>query len=362
MKKILKHLPLLLLFATLHSCKKEETRAYLNSSADGSFTLKTNVANALTLLQTNQADTVAIANWGDANFGFNAGVNYTLQISKKTANFTTTSIAEMSLLATHNYTFTTKKLNSSLISISAADVATNYVMRIKATVNDSVAPIYSTVIDFTATPYKDVIVYEYPQALRIAGNYQGWNPSAAPKIVDAKASSNGGAKYEGYINFADANPLFKMVKGGDWSAGDFGDANGSGTSGTLKPNTAGNNNVNLSNGAGVYLLKANTVDLNWSAIKIDMWGIIGDATPNGWGNPTAMTYDAATNSYSITTNLTVGKIKFRANSNWDINFGDDNTDGIPEYGGANIDVAVAGNYVITLDLTAGNYSYTIKKI
>ena len=60
--------------------------------------------------------------------------------------------------------------------------------------------------------------------------------------------------------------------------------------------------------------------------------------------------------------LSDGEVKFRANDGWDINFGDDGANGSLEYGGANIAIASAGNYTITMDLhEAARYKYTIKK-
>jgi starch-binding outer membrane protein SusE/F len=74
-----------------------------------------------------------------------------------------------------------------------------------------------------------------------------------------------------------------------------------------------------------------------------------------------MTYDAVENALVITTNLVVGEIKFRANDDWAINFGDDGNNKTLEYGGANIPVAEAGNYTIKLKLNAAKYKYTITK-
>jgi hypothetical protein len=42
-------------------------------------------------------------------------------------------------------------------------------------------------------------------------------------------------------------------------------------------------------------------------------------------------------------------MKFRANNNWDFNFGDTGADGTLEAGGTNI--STAGTYLITLDLS-----------
>jgi hypothetical protein len=121
--------------------------------------------------------------------------------------------------------------------------------------------------------------------------------------------------------------------------------------------------------AGLYRIRANTTSMTWSYYKINTFGIIGDATPGNWGASTPMTFNPADGSWTITTNLTVGELKFRANNDWAVNFGDNHDpsnnvfrDGKPDYDGNNIPITSAGNYTITLGLgIGGNYYYRIKK-
>jgi len=87
------------------------------------------------------------------------------------------------------------------------------------------------------------------------------------------------------------------------------------------------------------------------------WGLVGDATENGWGGPDMELFETATNQYTIYANLTSGELKFRFNEDWGVNFGDNDTDGTLEDGGANIPIENPGTYVITLDLD--NLTYTI---
>lgn len=220
-------------------------------------------------------------------------------------------------------------------------------------------PIKSNLLTFSYTPYRELVNYVFPQALYVAGNFQGWNPGTAPKIVDPRASGTTATSYDGYITTNETKTEFKLVKGPAWTAGDFGSAG----SGKL---SNGGGNLTLDEGAGVYLLRANTADMTWSATKINTWGIIGNATPGDWGSSTRMTLNP-NGTYSITTSLKVGELKFRANNDWPINFGDNKAnngpDNIPDYNGDNIAIATAGTYEITLDLTlAGNYRYNIKKL
>jgi len=93
-----------------------------------------------------------------------------------------------------------------------------------------------------------------------------------------------------------------------------------------------------------------TLDLshpNAYTYSANRWGLIGDATPDGWNSDQNMTWDATNKVFTITLNLTVGSIKFRANDAWDLNYG--GSLGALSAGGDNIAVAVAGNYTVTFD-------------
>jgi hypothetical protein len=81
--------------------------------------------------------------------------------------------------------------------------------------------------------------------------------------------------------------------------------------------------------------------------RADRWGVIGDATPGGWGEDTNMSWDAVNGRFTVTLNLTANSFKFRANDGWDYNLGGSLT--ALTNGGDNIAVAEAGNYTITLN-------------
>ena len=82
------------------------------------------------------------------------------------------------------------------------------------------------------------------------------------------------------------------------------------------------------------------------------WGIIGDATPTGWGTDTNMDYDLATHLYSITIQMNAGGYKFRLDDGWGVNFGDDGNDLSLDSGGANIPITVSGNYKIIANFSS----------
>jgi hypothetical protein len=78
------------------------------------------------------------------------------------------------------------------------------------------------------------------------------------------------------------------------------------------------------------------------------WGIIGSATPLGWDASTAMVFNSATGTYSISLKLNSGELKFRLDNKWDTNYGDTGNNLSLEAGGDNIPVT-AGYYTIIVN-------------
>ncbi len=185
--------------------------------------------------------------------------------------------------------------------------------------------------------------------LYVPGSYQGWDPANTNTVL---ASVLNDGNFEGYLYFPDANTEFKFCVNPDWSV-NYGD---DGADGTLDPNGA---NI-VAAEPGYYKINVNLNDLTFTFVKTD-WGLIGSATAGGWGSDENMTYDAATGLWTITTDLSAGEVKFRANDDWAINLGDNGADGILEYDGANIPIAQAGTYNITLKLGTPDYTYTVER-
>src|SRR6185503_16557444 len=213
----------------LSSCEKDEVKAVLST---GTAPTLTSSVTTLVLLQPNaNNNAVKFTYTTDANFGFDAAVSYVLQISKGGTSFASATTTEVALSKTAplEKTFKVVDFNRELLKIMPYGTATPVEVRVKASVGTTAPAIFSNVVTITATAYRDLIVYAYPDALNIAGNYQGWNPGNAPQIV---SKNNGGYtnqtnnKFEGYIIFNDPSPQFKMVKGDNWGAGDFGSAGG----------------------------------------------------------------------------------------------------------------------------------------
>lgn len=98
----------------------------------------------------------------------------------------------------------------------------------------------------------------------------------------------------------------------------------------------------------------------------DSWGIIGDATVNGWNSDADLTYDFCSGTYKISNFRldAAGAFKFRANDAWTNNLGGtaaatpNTASPVLTAGGANIAVpAGTGNYDISLNMTTKTFTW-----
>lgn len=92
-------------------------------------------------------------------------------------------------------------------------------------------------------------------------------------------------------------------------------------------------------------------------------GIIGTATAGGWDTDTDMRLADPTKAdkftWTITTYLTAGELKFRAADDWAVNWGADTyPTGTGVNNGPNVPIPEDGYYKIVLDDASGNYTIT----
>jgi len=328
---------LMLLFV---SCKKDETKTV---AGNGTPPVLTSTQNTLVLDSVNAGKEAVVFNWTTSSFNYNAGVSYAVQVDAAGKNFSSPKEVALNTALTH--TFTVAEINNLANQVGLIPGAAGKLeVRAKASIGDTFAPAYSNVLTVTVTPYQ--IIINYP-SLYVAGSYQSWDPASAPKI----SSIADNKVYEGYINFPDASTDFKFTSQNNWNGVNYGTS----SPGTL--NAGGGDNLHM-DGAGYYLIKADTKALTYSLTKI-VWAVTGDATGSSSAD-TPMIYDIANKVWTVTKTLSAGSFKFRANGSDAINMGDDN--GKPKYGGADIKVATAGSYKITLNLSIpGNYTYSVIK-
>ena len=115
------------------------------------------------------------------------------------------------------------------------------------------------------------------------------------------------------------------------------------------------NGANISVSSGHYLVSMNLNTQSYTMEEIDVWGLVGSATANGWDGPNDKfmpDFGIMEGYYYLSgAELVDGEIKVRQNDAWGLNYGDDGNDGLMEVNGANIPVS-AGTYNIILNMAA----------
>jgi len=180
----------------------------------------------------------------------------------------------------------------------------------------------------------------------VVGSYNGWDNSDAAAFI---ISTETNPEAQGYVYFPAAG-AFKLTTDHSWdNAHTFGD-NGSGA--------LTNPGSDINAPAGYLLIKANLATMTYS-VTPTVWGIIGDATPGGWGSQTNMNYDQTRKIFWLGAPLTSGgNIKFRGTDSWSVNYGAAAGSNVLTQDGPNMPIAVADDYAITLDLSHPNaYTY-----
>ena len=367
MKRIIKNMAgfgIVILF--LLSCKKEG-KQYVIEAGEFNGTALTASSPGVVLLAANENAEAINFSWGEASFGERPAVKYSIQLSKIADTTGPNAWANAkSFVAGNNvtnYSFIVKEINSVLNTMGfAAGVATDLAIRVKAEV-----PQYNGAVSTVPPVYTNTLLVKftsYSLSLWIPGEHQGWNPATAPLLnpVDGRPGM-----YEGYIFMPGGagTKYFKYTSAPDWNHTNYGD----GGNGTFSTDGAAGG-LNMPNG-GYYEVTADMNTNRWTATQTT-WGIIGDATPGGWGSDTPMSYDPATQVWTVTANMVSnGSFKFRANGAWNIDFGIDAAGKLvyadnPFLGYTpnlnNLSVPTSGNYTITLDLhDSQHYTYILHR-
>lgn len=343
---IIKTTILLGLFS-LFACEEAEKEP-VAGLVDSPAILTPGAGTSYVLTEATADDAMATFTWSKADYGFPAAVTYELQMDVAGNDFAdpaslasiTDTVAEVMVEEMNN-------VLSNVLNLSP-DVAHDVEVRIVATLHESLETAYSEPVALSITPYFLEVVYP---VIYVPGNYQEqeWAPDAAPNL----ASVNFDDKYEGYVYFADANTEFKFTDGPNWDL-NWGD---DGADGTLDQDGA---NI-IAADAGYYKLNVDLSAMTYTMLRTE-WGLIGDATPDGWDADQDMTYDEVNGVWTITLDLVAGNIKFRANDAWDLDYGSDAANGYLDQGGADIPIEEAGNYTVTMDLSNPPvYTYSVVK-
>lgn len=321
MKSIfLKSMALGLIALSLWSCKKDETKAIATSGSGGALQSS---ATSVVLDKSKLTTTVVTFTLTDANFGYQAAVANTLQLAVKGTNFAAPKEVILDAKSTTK-AYNGLDFNNLLLALGiSTSTNTDLEIRIKAMISTTSAPVYSNIVTMSAKPFP-LTAWIY-----VPGNYQGWNPTTADSLI----SATGNGVYTGVIAFD--GDKFKITPAKKWDIA-YGDA------GSGKISTTGADINSVTAGA-----KQLVVDLNANTFTLTplVWSIIGNAVPgSNWSIDTDLKFiNDGKNSWTITTPLTAGELKFRLNHDWGTSIGD---------GAGNVTIASSGTYKLSLILNA----------
>lgn len=177
--------------------------------------------------------------------------------------------------------------------------------------------------------------------LWVPGNQQGWKPAEASQLYSPELDMyysgcvylDGGFKFTGQPDWKGNNPKYAEYGFGDFS--------------THSDNITDDSN-NMKVAEGFYYVEASLTDKEVKATLTE-WAVVGNATAGGWDVDTEMTYNKADNTWTVTTDLTAGEMKFRANKAWAVNYGG-TLDKLLFNSSDNIKIATPGKYKIVLHL------------
>ncbi|WP_291122497.1 MULTISPECIES: SusE domain-containing protein [unclassified Empedobacter] len=335
MKNFIKYISLACasIFA-LSACNDDEDIIKLDPSTFVAPKVETPASSTIELLEENAANTAMTFNWSAANYGTNTPPKYELQIDIKGDNFKNHQV--LTSTSTLTADVTVKELNLAVIALG-------------------LEPFKEGEIE-----YRIVSTVGTPSSQQLISNVNTLKITAYPTDLSTNWGVVGSATPNGWdgpdVQFwkTDVTNVFVAytdLKGGEikfrqdnkWEL-DYGGSNG-------KLEKGGKN---IAVDAGTYKITMDLTNLTYKLEKFT-WGLVGDATPNGWDGPdTKLSYDGTIDSWTTILTMKDGEYKFRLNNDWDKgNYG--GADGALVEKGDNIKIK-AGKYKITANFTKKTYT------
>lgn len=199
---------------------------------------------------------------------------------------------------------------------------------------------YDITFDRVNLTYKFEVAAGF-QDVGIIGNATpgGWD-------TDTDMWSNGDGTFNLVIGLSDGFVKFRANNAWDVNWGSTAFPSGTGT--------PGGSDIPVTK--GIYLVSFNSITGEYSFGPASI-GLIGDATPTGWGSDTDMSETANVGELSLSVTLTSGAAKFRVNDDWKYNWGSNTfPTGTGAPGGSDIPIT-PGTYTVTFNVNTKAYLF-----
>lgn len=196
----------------------------------------------------------------------------------------------------------------------------------------------------------------YSQIGVIGTGVGGWSDSDEKFLTQSGPTGAAAHIWTGTINFSAGEVKFRADAGWTTNWGDttYPSGYGVGNGPNIPIPTAGTYFVYFNSASGEYMIGPVANGTPYSSV-----GMIGPATPNGWGGPDENLIQNPANPYKFSRVFTLvdGDLKFRADDDWAVNWGASTfPGGIGVQNGANIP-GQAGTYFITFNSLTGEYYF-----
>ncbi len=339
MKNIFNKLLLLAGFSIfLGACQTDDNFATLNPDVVLAASMsKTTVV----LIRGDLGKTALTITWTKPEYGFSAAADYRILFDIKGNDFK--KAFSVNVGTNLQKTFKTEDLNKILLTLGIkAKTATLLDVKVQSVLSTTTI-ISSSILTLNGTAYTDILDLSTPWGVVGSATPGSWNGPDIPFYLTSSANI-----LVAYATLVNGEIKFRMNN--SWTV-NYGD---DGANGTLEANGA-----NIAVNAGTYKITFNTTALSYT-IESLTWGLVGDATVNGWGGPDMkLTYDPFTDQWRAVVKLNIGEFKFRKNNDWGVNYGDDGANGTIEPGGANIKITASGFYLVTVNFN--KLEYTVER-
>lgn len=181
------------------------------------------------------------------------------------------------------------------------------------------------------------------KSLYVPGNTNNWSFTTLLPLADADTDT-----YTGYVGVTGG---FKFTIEPDWDGPNYGAGEAEGELSDTGDNLEMGEN-------GLYYFDVNLPSLTYTATAISTIGVIGDGTPGGWDEDTALNPNSDFTVWSGVVNFTEGSFKFRMNNAWDLNLGGYQLN--LTQNGSDLTSPGTGRYEVILNL--GSYPYSCRLV
>ncbi len=335
MKKYINKILFLLTFtALLVGCEKDDI-VVINEDFTTTVSLS---SDNIVLEESNEGMEALKVTWTQPDFGYSAAAQYNILFDLSTGDFSNPE--SVSAGSSLEKSFNTEDLNKVLLNLGA-EPGTAAQLQVK--VDIIMSKQYSRASDtseLTATAYSGVLDLTTPWGVVGSAAPNGWD---GPDVPFYKSEENG--VYVAYVTLTEG--AWKIRKDNKWDE-NYGSDN---ADNTLQ---AGGSDIPVT--AGVYKIVFDENNFTYS-IEEYSWGLVGSATPNGWGDgpDTALEYDSCSDTWKAVINMVDGEWKVRQNNAWSVNYGDKELDGYLDTESDNNIPVTSGSYLVTVDFKDLSY-------